>query len=147
PRVSREAGVPLRLFHGRGTSIGRGGRPAGQAILAQPPGSLGGRVRVTAQGEAPSGRDPGPDRAHRHPAQAVPAFIVSSARAARGRTEPPAAYREAAERVAAAGRARYRSLVEADGFFEFFRAVTPIDEISRRSVGSRPASRGQGRSV
>jgi len=146
-RVSREAGVPLRLFHGRGTSIGRGGGPAGQAILAQPPGSLGGRMRMTEQGEALSDRYSDPDLAHRHLEQVVHAFIVSSARDARERTELPAAYREAAERVAAAGRAKYRSLVEADGFFEFFRAVTPIDEISRLNVGSRPASRGQGRSV
>src|SRR5690606_18704055 len=76
-RVSREAGVPLRLFHGRGTSIGRGGGPAGQAILAQPPGSLGGRMRMTEQGEALSDRYSDPDLAHRHLEQVVHAFIVS----------------------------------------------------------------------
>jgi len=146
-RVSREAGVPLRLFHGRGTSIGRGGGPAGQAILAQPPGSLGGRMRMTEQGEALSDRYSDPDLAHRHLEQVVHAFIVSSARDARERPELPAAYREAAEEVAAAGREKYRSLVEADGFIDFFRAVTPIDEISRLNVGSRPASRGQGRTL
>src|SRR5690606_12769952 len=146
-RVSREAGVPLRLFHGRGTSIGRGGGPAGQAILAQPPGSLGGRMRMTEQGEALSDRYSDPDLAHRHLEQVVHAFIVSSARDARERPELPAAYREAAEEVAAAGREKYRSLVEADGFIDFFRAVTPIDEISRLKVGSRPARRGQGRTL
>ncbi len=145
--VSREAGVPLRLFHGRGTSIGRGGGPAGQAILAQPPGSLGGRMRMTEQGEALSDRYADPDLAHRHLEQVVHAFIVSSARDARERHELPDAYRAAAERVAAAGRERYRALVEADGFFDFFRCVTPIDEISRLNVGSRPASRGRGSSI
>ncbi len=146
-RVSREAGVPLRLFHGRGTSIGRGGGPAGQAILAQPPGSLGGRMRMTEQGEALSDRYADPDLAHRHLEQVVHAFIVSSARDARERTGLPDAYRAAAEKVAAAGREKYRALVEADGFIDFFRAVTPIDEISHLNVGSRPASRGQGRSL
>ncbi|HEX7041160.1 MAG TPA: phosphoenolpyruvate carboxylase [Trueperaceae bacterium] len=146
-RVSREAGVPLRLFHGRGTSIGRGGGPAGQAILAQPPGSLGGRMRMTEQGEALSDRYADPDLAHRHLEQVVHAFILSSARDARERTELPASYREAAERVAEAGRAKYRALVEGEGFLDFFRSVTPIDEIGRLNVGSRPASRGKGGSL
>ncbi len=142
--VAHEAGVPLRLFHGRGTSIGRGGGPAGQAILAQPPGSLGGRMRMTEQGEALSDRYADPDLAHRHLEQVVHAFILSSARDARG-VEPLADdHRRAAQRAADASRDRYHDLVDADGFFEFFNAVTPIEEISRLNVGSRPASRGKG---
>ncbi len=143
-RVAGEAGVPLRLFHGRGTSIGRGGGPAGQAILAQPPGSLGGRMRMTEQGEALSDRYADPDLAHRHLEQVVHAFIQSSARDARGVEELDPRYREAAQLAADASRESYRRLVDDDGFFEFFTAVTPIEEISRLNVGSRPASRGQG---
>ena len=137
-------GVRLRLFHGRGTSIGRGGGPAGQAILAQPPGSLGGRMRMTEQGEALSDRYADPDLAHRHLEQVVHAFILSSARDAREVVPLDERFREAAQRAADASRERYSELMDADGFFEFFTAVTPIEEISRLNVGSRPASRGKG---
>jgi phosphoenolpyruvate carboxylase len=146
--VCREAGIPLRLFHGRGTSIGRGGGPAGRAILAQPPGSLGGRMRLTEQGEALSERYTDPDLAHRHLEQLVHAFVTSSARDAGG-DQPalPAAYREALTRAAAAAKARYRDLLETDGFLDFFHAVTPIEEISRLNIGSRPARRQGERSL
>ena len=140
--VCREAGVPLRIFHGRGTSIGRGGGPAGQAILAQPPGSLGGRMRITEQGEALDNRYSDPDLAHRHLEQVAHAFLLSSARDdAKVRPDAPEAYREAITRAAQAGKARYRGLLEADGFLDFYHAVTPIDEISRLDIGSRPARR------
>lgn len=143
--VAREAGVSLRLFHGRGTSIGRGGGPAGQAILAQPPGSLGGRMRITEQGEALADRYTDPDLAHRHLEQVVHAFILSSARDAKELSELPEQYRAAAGVAAEAGRKRYRELLASDGFIEFFTAVTPIEEISRLNVGSRPARRSKGK--
>ena len=140
--VCREAEIPLRLFHGRGTSIGRGGGPAGRAIMAQPPGSLGGRMRLTEQGEALSERYTDPDLAHRHLEQLVHAFILSSARDARGDAPPlPAHYREALTRAAGAARTRYCDLLTAPDFLDFFHAVTPVDEISRLNIGSRPARR------
>jgi phosphoenolpyruvate carboxylase len=140
--VCREAGVALRIFHGRGTSIGRGGGPAGRAILAQPPGSLGGRMRITEQGEALDNRYSDPDLAHRHLEQVAHAFLLSSAQDdARVRRDAPARYREALAGAADAGMARYRGLLEAEGFLDFYHAVTPIDEISRLDIGSRPASR------
>ncbi len=140
--VCREAGVPLRIFHGRGTSIGRGGGPAGRAILAQPPGSLGGRMRMTEQGEALDNRYSDPDLAHRHLEQVVHAFLLSSARDEAGiRFEPPPAYRAALAEAAGAARRRYRDLLEADGFLDFYHSVTPIGEISRLDIGSRPARR------
>ncbi|ADI15493.1 phosphoenolpyruvate carboxylase [Truepera radiovictrix] len=146
--VCREVGVPLRLFHGRGTSIGRGGGPAGRAILAQPPGTLGGRMRLTEQGEALSERYTDPDLAHRHLEQLAHAFILSSARGARGDLpEPPVRYREAMTRAAEGARARYRALLEADGFLDFYHTVTPIEEISRLNIGSRPARRKGERSL
>ncbi len=140
--VCREAGIPLRLFHGRGTSIGRGGGPAGRAILAQPPGSLGGRMRLTEQGEALSERYTDPDLAHRHLEQLAHAFILSSARDARGDAPAlPAHYREALTRAAGAAKACYRDLLTTADFLDFFHAVTPVDEISRLNIGSRPARR------
>ncbi|MEJ2666950.1 MAG: phosphoenolpyruvate carboxylase [Deinococcales bacterium] len=140
-RVCREVGVPLRIFHGRGTSIGRGGGPAGQAILAQPPGSLGGRMRITEQGEALADRYADPDLAHRHLEQVVHAFMLSSARDAGPLTDVPERYRAAMVRAAAAAKERYRALLEADGFLDFYQTVTPIQEISRLNIGSRPARR------
>ena len=144
----REAGIPLRLFHGRGTSIGRGGGPAGRAILAQPPGSLGGRMRLTEQGEALSERYTDPDLAHRHLEQLAHAFIVSSARDARGDLpELPTRYREALTRAAAAAKDAYRGLLEHPNFLDFYNVVTPIAELSRLNIGSRPARRKGERSL
>ena len=119
--VCREAGIPLRLFHGRGTSIGRGGGPAGRAILAQPPGSLGGRMRLTEQGEALSERYTDPDLAHRHLEQLAHAFILSSARDARGDAPALSArYREALTQAAGTAKTHYRDLLTAADFLDFF---------------------------
>ncbi len=146
--VCRDADVTLRLFHGRGTSIGRGGGPAGRAILAQPPGSLGGRMRLTEQGEALSDRYADLDLAHRHLEQVTHAFIRSSARDARPEMpEVPESYRDALHQAARASKARYRALLEAPGFLDFYHTVTPIEEISRLNVGSRPARRQGQRSL
>ncbi|MEX2536200.1 MAG: phosphoenolpyruvate carboxylase [Trueperaceae bacterium] len=146
-QVCREAGVKLRLFHGRGTSIGRGGGPSGQAILAQPPGSLNGRMRLTEQGEALSERYIDKDLAHRHLEQVAHAFILSSARDARPRAELPGRYRDVMELGAKRARRKYRELLEAPDFLEFFHQVTPIEEISRLQIGSRPSHRKGGRSL
>ena len=145
--VCRAHRVPLRLFHGRGTSIGRGGGPAGAAILAQPPGTLAGRMRMTEQGEALADRYADPDLAHRHLEQVLHAFVLASARDARGAPETPTAFTSALAGAAQAARAAYRALLEADGFLDFFHAVTPIEEISRLRVGSRPARRKGDRSL
>lgn len=143
----RAAGVKWRIFHGRGTSIGRGGGPTGLAILAQPPGSLAGRMRITEQGEALSARYSDPDLAHRHLEQMVHAFILSSARDARPRSSPEPRFSAAMDAAGAAAHAHYRALLEAPGFLDFYHAVTPIEEISRLQVGSRPARRSGDRSL
>ena len=145
--VCRDAGIPLRIFHGRGTSIGRGGGPTGAAILAQPPGSLGGRMRLTEQGEALSDRYGDPDLAHRHLEQVAHAFILSSARDTEPLAEVPAAHRESLAAAAKAAERLYRDFLEADGFLDFFHTVTPIEEISRLQIGSRPARRSGERSL
>lgn len=145
--VCGEAGVPLRLFHGRGTSIGRGGGPAGRAVLAQPPGSLGGRMRITEQGEAMADRYADPDLAHRHLEQVVHAFVISSARDARAHEPPREEDRRAMDAAARAAYRAYRDLLEAPGFLDLYAQVTPIEEISRLRVGSRPARRAGDRSL
>lgn len=143
----RSAGVRWRIFHGRGTSIGRGGGPTGMAILAQPPGSLAGRMRITEQGEALSARYSDPDLAHRHLEQLVHAFLISSARDAGEPSQPPAQFREVLTRASDAAFVHYRELLEADGFLDFYHTVTPIEEISRLQIGSRPARRKGDRSL
>ena len=139
--VCRAHDVPLRLFHGRGTSIGRGGGPAGRAILAQPPGSLHGRMRMTEQGEAMADRYSDPDLAHRHLEQVLHAFVLSSARDARGAEPVPDGFRTWMTTAASAARDAYRALLEEEGFLGFYAQVTPIEEIARLNVGSRPARR------
>jgi phosphoenolpyruvate carboxylase len=135
-------GVALTLFHGRGGSVARGGGPAGRAIRAQPPGTVRGRFRVTEQGETIASRYADQDLAHRHLEQIVSAVLLASA-------EPPgdvsAEWRAALTAMAAAARDAYLGLVErTPGFLEYWRAATPIEEISRLRLGSRPAARGRG---
>ncbi len=143
----RDAGVNWRIFHGRGTSIGRGGGPTGLAILAQPPGSLAGRMRITEQGEALSARYSDRDLAHRHLEQLVHAFLLSSARESTGPAEALPEHRRTMKKASDAAFARYRELLEADGFLDFYHSVTPIEELSRLQIGSRPARRKGERSL
>ncbi len=147
-RVCAGRAVPLTLFHGRGGTVARGGGPAGRAIRAQPPGTVGGRFRLTEQGEVLAARYGDPALAHRHLAQIVSAVLEASAPSVPGAEEPSATpgateeWRRAMVAMSGAARTAYRSLVETPGFVEFWRAVTPIDEISRLRLGSRPATRG-----
>jgi phosphoenolpyruvate carboxylase len=132
-------GVGLRLFHGRGGAIGRGGGPANQAILAQPPGSIGGQIKITEQGEVISDRYGLPDLAHRHLEQVVNAVLGASFPTS---ADAPAEWEQALERLATIARGHYRALVyEHPDFLPYFRNATPIAEISRLKIGSRPASR------
>ena len=135
-------GVALTLFHGRGGSVARGGGPAGRAIRAQPPGTVHGRFRVTEQGETIASRYSDEDLAHRHLEQIVSAVLLASAETA---TAVPADWRATMDAMAGAARESFLGLVEhTPGFLEYWRAATPIEEISRLRLGSRPAARGRG---
>ena len=142
-RVCAEHGVTLTLFHGRGGTVARGGGPAGRAIRAQPPGTIRGRFRVTEQGETIASRYAEPALAHRHLEQIISAVLLASAETAPRDTSPP--WRAALDDMAVAARAEYLALVEGTrGFLDYWRAATPIDEISRLRLGSRPAARRGG---
>jgi phosphoenolpyruvate carboxylase len=140
-RVCHDAGVTLRLFHGRGGTVGRGGGRANRAILSQPPGSFDGRIRVTEQGEVISFRYGLKPIAHRHLEQIVHAALVAteeqkSQPLAQGRWE------EATRLLAEQSRECYRQLVHEDPeFWTFFTQATPITHISRLPIASRPVSR------
>ncbi|HEV8516813.1 MAG TPA: phosphoenolpyruvate carboxylase [Candidatus Limnocylindrales bacterium] len=143
---ARRCGVELTLFHGRGGAIGRGGGPTNRAILAQAAGSVDGRLKVTEQGEVIAAHYGDPQIALRQLEQATHAVLLASTplheRHVRGAGER---WRSVIERLAETARAAYRTLVWDDPAFEaFFRAATPIGEISRLTLGSRPAGRDRG---
>ena len=139
---ARDNGVDLVLFHGRGGALGRGGGPANRAVRGQAPGSVAGRFKVTDQGEVIFARYGNPAIGLRHLEQVTSAVLLAStpgAEAALRHAEQR--FAEPAERMAAASEEAYRALVAQPGFAEFFGLVTPIDEISRLPLGSRPARR------
>lgn len=132
-------GIKMRLFHGRGGSIGRGGGPTNEAILAQPPGSVGGQIKITEQGEVISDRYSLAVIAKRHLEQVLHAVFKAGFAQVR---DPNPAWTHALEQLAVVSQASYRGLVyEHPQFVRFFREATPIAEISRLKIGSRPASR------
>jgi phosphoenolpyruvate carboxylase len=139
-RVCREHSVDLELFHGRGGTIERGGGPANRAILAQPPGSVNGRLKVTEQGEVVAERYSNPHIAYRQLSQMVNAVLRASI--GREAHEPEADWEEAMTEMAEGARKTYRSLVyETPGFLEYLHQATPINEIGALLIGSRPSWR------
>ncbi|MFI6451607.1 phosphoenolpyruvate carboxylase [Streptosporangium amethystogenes] len=142
---SAEHDVPLTLFHGRGGALGRGGGPANRAVLAQAPGSVGGRFKVTEQGEVIFARYGHDAIARRHMEQVTSAVLLASTPSIEARTaEAAGRFRAVAEQVASASEKAYRLLTEAPGFPEWFSLVSPLEEIGSLRLGSRPARRGLG---
>ncbi|CAN5205032.1 phosphoenolpyruvate carboxylase [soil metagenome] len=143
--VAQRQGVDLVLFHGRGGAIGRGGGPMTRAVLAQAPGSVGGRLKLTEQGEVIADRYANPGIALRHLEQLTHAVLVAST------PEHEAQARAAAldgapvlEELADSARAAYTQLVWHEPHFAaYFRTATPIGELARLAIGSRPPARGQ----
>jgi phosphoenolpyruvate carboxylase len=135
--------IRLTLFHGRGGALGRGGGPAGRAVLAQAPGSVNGAFKVTEQGEVIFARYGQPVIAKRHLEQVSSAVLLaSSTRIADRNAAAAATYRDVADRIDEAARSAFRGLVEADGFADWFARVSPLGEIGQLRIGSRPAKRG-----
>ena len=138
--VAREHDVKLRLFHGRGGTVGRGGGPSYDAILAQPPGTVGGRIRITEQGEVISFKYSMPGLARRNLDTVLAAVLEASAE--EREQEPKKEWVEALERLSASSCETYRSLVYEDAdFYAFFSEASPIGELSLVNIGSRPAKR------
>jgi len=146
-KVAQKYNIALTIFHGRGGTIARGGGPANRAIRAQPPGSINGRFRLTEQGETIAARYSNPDLAHRHLEQIVHAVLVASS-PAKTKTEIPSAWRTGMDQMAETAHKMYRGLVyENPRFIEFWQTATPLDEIKRMHIGSRPAARGKSSEV
>lgn len=134
-------GLALRIFHGRGGSVGRGGGPAYEAILAQPGASLNGRIKITEQGEVLASKYNLPDLALYNLETVATAVIQGSLlQSSVDDIEP---WNEIMEGLAARSRRHYRELIyEQPDFVDFFHQVTPIEEISQLQISSRPARRG-----
>jgi len=140
--VFRKHEVRLRLFHGRGGTVGRGGGPSYQAILAQPPGSVRGQIRITEQGEVIASKYSEPEIGRRNLETLVAATLEATLIEADQSAEGEGTYRQIMDELSADAYAAYRDLVyNTPGFVAFFRAATPITEIADLHVGSRPASR------
>ncbi|MDR6538905.1 phosphoenolpyruvate carboxylase [Variovorax soli] len=138
--------IRLRMFHGRGGTVGRGGGPSYQAILAQPPGTVRGQIRLTEQGEVIgskyANREIGRRNLETLVAATLEATLLPSAKPA------PASFLATAAELSAASMAAYRALVyDTPGFGDYFFSATPIREIAELNIGSRPASRNPSRRI
>ncbi len=141
--VCRGRGVSLEFFHGRGGSIGRGGGPTNRAIRSQPPRSLHGQIKITEQGEVIAYRYSNAQIGYRHLNQVMHAALMTLGDPSDHTV--PADWRDAMQMLSDEGRKAYRGLVyETPGFLDYWRQATPIDELARMQIGSRPAKRKKG---
>ncbi|MBE9099724.1 phosphoenolpyruvate carboxylase [Vacuolonema iberomarrocanum] len=140
-RLAEGYGIALRIFHGRGGSVGRGGGPAYEAILAQPGQSIDGRIKITEQGEVLASKYNLPELALFNLENISTAVIQASL--LRNGFDDIQPWLEIMEELAMRSRTHYRNLIyEQPDFIDFFHSVTPIEEISQLQISSRPARRG-----
>jgi phosphoenolpyruvate carboxylase len=139
--VAREHGIRLRLFHGRGGTVGRGGGPSHEAILAQPPGTVAGHIKITEQGEVISSKYGLPEIALRS-LELVTSATLSATLAPSGDDARTERWRAAMAELSAIAFERYRAMVrETEGFYDYFVNATPVEELGNLAIGSRPSKR------
>lgn len=144
--LKKKGAITLRLFHGRGGTVGRGGGPSYQAILAQPPGTVNGQIRLTEQGEVIASKYANPEIGRRNLETLVAATLEASL--LHPTKNAPQSFLDAAQELSDACFKAYRGLVyDSKGFAEYFFAATPIREIAELNIGSRPASRKATRAI
>jgi len=141
--VARSRGVELTVFHGRGGSAGRGGGPTYDAILAQPQGEPPGRLKLTEQGETIAFKYGLPGLAYRNLEASLAATLLSAV-PERTNVHPPDGAEEIVAALADSSYEAFRALTDDDGFVDFFRAFTPVDELALMNIGSRPSRRPEG---
>ncbi|MDH4235097.1 MAG: phosphoenolpyruvate carboxylase, partial [Gallionella sp.] len=141
-KVFARHGIELRLFHGRGGTVGRGGGPSYDAILAQPPGSVNGQIRITEQGEVIGSKYSNPEIGRRNLETLIAATMEATLLHHHGADSAMPEYHRVMEALSIDAFAAYRKLVyETPGFTEYFFTTTPIREIAELNIGSRPSSR------
>jgi phosphoenolpyruvate carboxylase len=140
--VARAAGVELRLFHGRGGTVGRGGGPSHEAILAQPPDTVAGRIKITEQGEVISSKYSLAEIALRSLELTTSAVIAASLPQPAQDSGKLSRWKDVMEEISAQAFAAYRRFVrETPGFYDYFVQATPVEELQHLRIGSRPAKR------
>ncbi|MEE8363942.1 MAG: phosphoenolpyruvate carboxylase, partial [Dehalococcoidia bacterium] len=141
--IASRHGVALQLFHGRGGSTGRGGGPTRDAILAQPSGTVDGRIKITEQGEVIADNYGTTGLARRHLEMMTAAVTEASLLHTEPRhdAETQARWFAVMDRLSETAYRKYRSLVEREGLVEYFMAATPVEELAAMNIGSRPARR------
>ena len=140
--VARKSGIRLRLFHGRGGTVGRGGGPSYQAILPQPPGAVNGSLRLTEQGEVIAAKYAEPPMTRRNLESLLAATLESTLLDVEGLGDAAEPAYAVLEEIANLARRAYAELVhDTPGFVEYFKASTPVSEIGSLNIGSRPTSR------
>ena len=137
-------GIALELFHGRGGTVGRGGGPTRDSILAQPSATVDGRIKITEQGEVISDHYASRGLAENHLELMLSAVTEASLLHTEPRHGPEVMERwsNVMDRLSGIAYQKYRSLVEREGFVEYFLTATPVDELGKMNIGSRPARRG-----
>ena len=146
-RVTQAEGLRLQLFHGRGGAVGRGGGSSFDAILAQPGGTVNGRIRITEQGEVVANKYADPELARQSLETLTAGVVLASLRKA-AEAEVAAPHAKAMEALSQGSMAAYRALVhDTPGFVDYFYGATPISEIADLNIGSRPTSRQATRSI
>ncbi|MFB6092330.1 MAG: phosphoenolpyruvate carboxylase [Haloquadratum sp.] len=147
-RICDDFDVTMRLFHGRGGSISRGGGPMNEAMLALPNETVTGEIKFTEQGEAIAEKYANPQIAERNLEQMLNAQVRARLRATREpEADVPEAWLDAMDEMATTARTQYRDLLESEGFVTYFGQATPIGVIEDLNLGSRPASRSGERTV
>jgi phosphoenolpyruvate carboxylase len=145
--LCRRHDVALTFFHGRGGTVGRGGGPVNRAVLAQPPESVGGRLRLTEQGEAVTTRYANPRLAQRHLEQLAHAVLLTSGKRPGPSPSRGGSWEEAMSALSPEARRSYLDLVETPDLVEYFHQATPLEELGRLNIGSRPARRKAGKGL
>ena len=147
-RLGEELGVPISFFHGRGGSVSRGGAPLGRAIAAQPAGSIRGRMRVTEQGEVVSLKYANRGTAQYQVEMLAAGILEHSLRSEKeAALVPTSEYDEALEALSGAAQAAYRRFAEHPELINYFTAASPLEELTKLNIGSRPARRTGARSL
>jgi phosphoenolpyruvate carboxylase len=141
-KTGEEAGIPISFFHGRGGSVSRGGAPTGRAIAAQPAGSIHGQMRITEQGEVVSSKFANEGTAqYQMELLAASVFEHTLKSLDEEELKPNAAFNTALEELSAYAFDHYRKLAETEGLVDYYSAASPVDELAKMNIGSRPARR------
>jgi len=141
-KVGQECGIPISFFHGRGGSVSRGGAPTGRAIAAQPAGSIHGQMRITEQGEVVSSKFANEGTAqYQMELLAASVFEHTLKSLDEEELKPNAAFNTALEALSGYAFDHYRKLAETEGLVDYYSAASPVDELAKMNIGSRPARR------